>query len=83
VCGDPTVRFTRHRMNHPDHRAVAQSRCKSFPDAPDLPELLEGGFSPQGQSVFIHGSEKPDTFIDIRVPRREAAALRSTGQMGT
>src|SRR5436190_1368614 len=71
VTGDPTVRFygTRY-MNHPDHRVAADVALDAiFPAAETrfiFPELLDEGLAPHKvRSVFIHGSERPDTFIDI------------------
>ncbi len=71
VCGDPTVRFYGNSyMNHPDHRAAADATLDAvFPSAGTrfiFPELLEEGLDPhEVKSVFIHGAEDPDTFIDI------------------
>lgn len=71
VCGDPTMRFYgTSYLNHPDHRAAAEVALDAvFPSAETrliFPELLEEGLEPhEVQSVYIHGSERPDTFIDI------------------
>ncbi len=71
VCGDPTVRFYGNRyMNHPDHRVAADVTLDAvFPSAETrfiFPELLAEGLAPHKVSaVFIHGAERPDTFIDI------------------
>jgi LmbE family N-acetylglucosaminyl deacetylase len=71
VCGDPTVRFYGPTyMNHPDHRAAADAALDAvFPSAETrliFPELLAEGLDPHKvQAVFIHGSDRPDTFIDI------------------
>jgi LmbE family N-acetylglucosaminyl deacetylase len=71
VCGDPTVRFYGNSyMNHPDHRVAADVALDAvFPSAGTrliFPELLGEGLEPHEVSrIFIHGSEKPDTFIDI------------------
>ena len=71
VCGDPTVRFYGQRyMNHPDHRVAADVALDAvFPSAETrliFPELLDEGLEPHHvKTVFIHGSERPDTFIDI------------------
>lgn len=72
VCGDPTVRFYGNSyMNHPDHRVAADVALDAvFPSAGTrliFPELLSEGLEPHEVArIFIHGSEKPDTFIDIR-----------------
>lgn len=71
VCGDPTVRFYGNTyMNHPDHRAAADVALDAvFPSAGTrliFPELLSEGLEPHEVSrIFIHGSDKPDTFVDI------------------
>lgn len=72
VCGDPTVRFYGNSyMNHPDHRVAADVALDAvFPSAGTrliFPELLSEGLEPHEVSrIFIHGSEKPDTLVDIR-----------------
>lgn len=71
ICGDPTVRFYGNSyMNHPDHRVAADVALDAvFPSAGTkfiFPELLMEGLEPhEVRKVFIHGSEKPETFIDI------------------
>jgi LmbE family N-acetylglucosaminyl deacetylase len=91
VCGDPTVRFYGAiYMNHPDHRAAADAALDAvFPSAETrliFPELLDEGLEPHKvRAVFIHGSEQPDTFIDIsEVLGIKLAALKEhRTQMGT
>jgi LmbE family N-acetylglucosaminyl deacetylase len=71
VCGDPTMRFFGNGyINHPDHRAAADAACDAaFPSAgsrPIFPELLAEGFPPHDvKRVYLHGSDKEDTWIDI------------------
>ena len=71
ICGDPTVRFYGDSyMNHPDHRVAADVALDAvFPSAGTrfiFPELLTEGYEPhEVKQVFVHGSEKPTTFIDI------------------
>jgi len=91
VCGDPTVRFFGAiYMNHPDHRAAADAVLDAvYPSAETrliFPELLDEGLEPHKvRSVFIHGSEKPDTFIDISewLGVKLAALKEHRTQMGT
>jgi LmbE family N-acetylglucosaminyl deacetylase len=71
VCGDPTVRFygTRY-MNHPDHRVAADVALDAvFPSAETrfiFPELLDEGLEPHHvREVWLFGSERADTFVDI------------------
>ena len=72
VCGDPTVRFYGATyMNHPDHRVAADVALDAvFPSAETrfvFPELLDEGLEPHKvDRVFLHGAQRPDTFIDIR-----------------
>src|SRR5437867_3164228 len=77
-------------LNHPDHRAAADVPIDAaFPSAePRLvfPELLDEGLEPHKvRAVFIHGSDHPDTFIDIsEVLDVKLAALKEhRTQMGT
>jgi LmbE family N-acetylglucosaminyl deacetylase len=71
VCGDPTVRFYGNRyMNHPDHRVAADVALDAvFPSAETrliFPELLAEGLEPHHVAVvYLHGSDRPDTVIDI------------------
>ncbi len=71
VCGDPTVRFYGNQyLNHPDHRVAADVALDAvFPSAETrfiFPELLGEGLDPHHvPRVFLHGSDRPDTFIDI------------------
>ena len=71
VCGDPTVRFYGNSyMNHPDHRVAADVALDAvFPSAGTrfiFPELLAEGFEPhEVKKVFVHGSDKGETYIDI------------------
>jgi len=90
MCGDPTVRFYGSSyLNHPDHRVAADVALDAvFPSAETrlvFPELLEEGLEPHHVgAVFIHGSDRPDTFIDIAaVLDIKLAALREhKSQMG-
>jgi LmbE family N-acetylglucosaminyl deacetylase len=83
VCGDPTVRFYGNRyINHPDHRVAADVALDAvFPSACTrfiFPELLDEGLAPHKVTrVFVHGAERPDTFINIAdVLDVKLAALR-------
>ena len=91
VCGDPTVRFYgTSYLNHPDHRAAADSALDAvFPSAETrliFPELLDEGLEPHHvKAVYIHGSTRPDTFIDIAafLDVKVAALREHKSQMGT
>jgi LmbE family N-acetylglucosaminyl deacetylase len=90
VCGDPTVRFYgANYLNHPDHRVAADVTLDAvFPSAETrliFPELLDEGLEPHKvRAVFIHGSEHPDTFIDISefLGAKLAALKEHRTQMG-
>jgi LmbE family N-acetylglucosaminyl deacetylase len=71
VIGDPqAVFYGNGYINHPDHRAAAQiGLYAAFPSAGSrllFAELLEEGYEPHNvKRVYIHGSENPDTWVDI------------------
>jgi LmbE family N-acetylglucosaminyl deacetylase len=71
VIGDPQgVFYGNGYINHPDHRAAAQAALYAvFPSAETrliFTDLLEAGMEPHKVSrVYVHGSEKPDTWVDI------------------
>lgn len=57
-------------LNHPDHRAAAQAACEAvFPSAGTrliFTDLLAAGYEPHDvRRLYIHGTEKPNTWIDI------------------
>jgi LmbE family N-acetylglucosaminyl deacetylase len=57
-------------INHPDHRAAASAATYAvFPSAGTrliFADLLEAGLEPhQVKRLYIHGSETPDTWVDI------------------
>lgn len=71
LCGDPTVRYYGNiYLNHPDHRAAADVALDAvFPSAQTrliFPELIDEGLEPHHvETLWIHGAEKPDTWVDI------------------
>jgi LmbE family N-acetylglucosaminyl deacetylase len=57
-------------VNHPDHRAAAQAACEAvFPSAGTrliFTDLLAAGYEPHDvRRLYIHGSEHPNTWVDI------------------
>lgn len=90
VCGDPTMRFYGNRyMNHPDHRVAADVTLDAvFPSAETrfiFPELLAEGLAPHHvREVWLHGSSRSDTFIDIAatLPLKIQALREHKSQMG-
>ena len=71
LAGNPEAWFYGNEyVNHPDHRAAAQAACEAvFPSAGTrliFIDLLEAGYEPHDvKRLYIHGSEKNDTWIDI------------------
>jgi len=71
VTGDPTAWFYENDyINHPDHRAASEAAIYAvFPSAGTrmiFTELLDEGLLPHNvKRLYIHGSEKPDTWVDI------------------
>lgn len=71
VTGDPQgVFYGNGYINHPDHRAAAQAALYAvFPSSETrliFTELLKDGFEPHKvKRLYIHGSEKSDTWVDI------------------
>jgi len=71
VTGDPSSWFYGNEyINHPDHRAAAEAATYAvFPSAGTrliFPDLLEAGYEPYNvKRLYIQGSEKSDTWVDI------------------
>jgi hypothetical protein len=71
VIGDPSGWFYGNEyINHPDHRAAAEAATYAvFPSAGTrliFPDLLDEGLLPHNvKRLYIHGTEKPDTWVDI------------------
>jgi len=90
LTSDPTVRYYGATyMNHPDHRVAADVALDAvFPSAGTrliFPELLGEGLEPhEVRQVYIHGAERPDTYVDIAETLDvKVAALRAhKSQMG-
>jgi LmbE family N-acetylglucosaminyl deacetylase len=71
LTGDPSGWFYGNEyINHPDHRAAAEAATYAvFPSAGTrliFTDLLSAGYEPHDvKRLYIHGNEKPDTWIDI------------------
>ncbi len=71
LTGDPSGWFYGNSyINHPDHRAAAEAATYAvFPSAGTrliFPDLLTAGYEPHNvKRLYIHGNEKPDTWVDI------------------
>lgn len=90
VTGDPqAVFYGSGYINHPDHRAASQAALyASFPSAGTrliFTDLLEAGYEPHNvKRVYIHGSEKSDTWVDISatMDKKIAALKKHVSQVG-
>jgi LmbE family N-acetylglucosaminyl deacetylase len=71
ITGNPEAWFYGNfYINHPDHRATAQAAVEAvFPSAGSrlmFTDLLDDGLEPHNvKRLYIHGVEKPDTWVDI------------------
>ncbi len=77
-------------VNHPDHRAAAQAACAAvFPSAGTrliFTELLSEGYLPHNvKKLYVHGVDKPDTWVDIAdsLDIKIQALKKHASQMGT
>jgi LmbE family N-acetylglucosaminyl deacetylase len=90
VTGDPqAVFYGNGYINHPDHRAAAQAATYAvFPSAGSrllFAELLKEGFEPHNvKRLYLHGPEKPDTWVDITgtIETKLAALKKHSSQLG-
>ena len=90
VTGDPqAVFYGNGYINHPDHRAAAQAATYAvFPSAGSrllFAELLKEGFGPHNvKRLYLHGPEKPDTWVDITgtIDAKLAALKKHASQLG-
>jgi LmbE family N-acetylglucosaminyl deacetylase len=90
VTGDPTARFYGNSyLNHPDHRAAADAACDAvFPSAGTrliFTDLLREGYEPHNvKFLYLHGSERSDTWIDISstIERKIEALKQHQSQVG-
>lgn len=89
VIGDPqAVFYGNGYINHPDHRAAAQAALYAvFPSAGTrliFTDLLEAGYEPHNvKRLYIHGTERPDTAVDIAATLevKIAALKKHTSQL--
>ena len=90
VTGDPQgVFYGNGYINHPDHRAAAQLATYAvFPSAGSrlvFADLLAEGFEPHNvKRLYLHGPEKPDTWVDISdtIDLKIAALRKHACQLG-
>ena len=71
LAGNPEAWFYGNEyLNHADHRAAARAACEAiFPSAGSrlvFADLLSEGYEPhEVKRLYVHGTEKPDTWVDI------------------
>jgi LmbE family N-acetylglucosaminyl deacetylase len=90
VTGDPqAVFYGNGYINHPDHRAAAQAATYAvFPSAGSrllFADLLKEGYEPHNvKRLYLHGPEKPDTWVDISemIDVKIAALKKHASQLG-
>ncbi|HEY3312507.1 MAG TPA: PIG-L deacetylase family protein [Anaerolineales bacterium] len=90
VTGDPqAVFYGNGYINHPDHRAAAQVATYAvFPSAGSrlvFADLLAEGYEPHNvKRLYLHGPEKPDTWVDISesITVKVAALKMHASQLG-
>lgn len=90
VIGDPqTIFYGNGYINHPDHRAAAQAALYAvFPSSETrliFTELLEEGLAPHKvRRLYVHGSEKSDSWVDITgtIDIKIAALKKHASQLG-
>jgi LmbE family N-acetylglucosaminyl deacetylase len=90
VTGDPeTFFYGSDYVNHPDHRAAARAACEAvFPSAGTrliFTNLLSEGLEPNNlKRLYVHGTEKPDTWVDISstIQVKISALKRHASQIG-
>jgi LmbE family N-acetylglucosaminyl deacetylase len=90
VIGDPqTIFYGNGYINHPDHRAAAQAALYAvFPSSETrliFTELLDEGLVPHKVGrLYVHGSEKSDTWVDITetIDLKIAALKKHKSQLG-
>jgi LmbE family N-acetylglucosaminyl deacetylase len=90
VTGDPqAVFYGNGGINHPDHRAAAQLATYAvFPSAGSrlvFADLLAEGYEPHNvKRLYLHGPEKPDTWVDISssIALKIAALKKHVSQLG-
>ena len=90
VIGDPQGMFYGNEyINHPDHRAAAQAALYAvFPSSETrliFTELLDEGLEPHKvKRLYVHGTEKSDTWVDIAatIDLKIAALKKHVSQLG-
>jgi len=70
TCNPEAWFYGSEYLNHADHRAAARAACEAvFPSAGSrliFADLLSEGYEPHDvKRLYVHGVEKPDTWVDI------------------
>lgn len=90
ITGDPQGLFYGNGyINHPDHRAAAQAALYAvFPSTETrliFTDLITEGFEPHKvKRLYVHGSEKSDTWVDITatIGTKISALKKHVSQLG-
>lgn len=90
VTADPQgVFYGNGYINHPDHRAVAQAALYAvFPSSETrliFTDLLDEGYEPHKvERLYVHGSDKADTWVDIAatIGLKISALKKHASQLG-
>ena len=90
VIGDPqSIFYGNGYINHPDHRAAALAGLYAvFPSSETrliFTDLLQEGYEPHKvKRLYVHGSEKPDTWVDIKstIDVKVTALKKHASQLG-
>ena len=85
ITGDPTVHFSDHYINHPDHRAAAQAAIDAVAPASAMPLLWpEAGPPHRVREVYIHGNANPNQWVDVSetIEQKIIALKQHVSQMG-
>lgn len=90
VTADPQgVFYGNGYINHPDHRAAAQAALYAvFPSSETrliFTDLLSEGYEPHKvERLYVHGSDKTDTWVDIAatIGIKISALKKHTSQLG-
>jgi LmbE family N-acetylglucosaminyl deacetylase len=86
ITGDPTRVFSSDNyINHPDHRAAAQSALDAVAPASEMPLLWpEVGAPHRVRQVYVRGNDEPNVWVDVTdtIEQKIAALRQHASQMG-
>jgi LmbE family N-acetylglucosaminyl deacetylase len=86
ITGDPTRVFSSDNyINHPDHRAAAQSALDAVAPASEMPLLWpEVGAPHRVRQVYVRGNDEPNVWVDVTdtIEQKIAALRQHASHMG-